>query len=211
MSPTMGRVVSGRRVRRGVGLVELLAALAISAALLVAVGVAVDSSFKAYAINQSHASMLQRARLAMHRITSYIRTTSQHRPDDDGVLAEFELGLVCEGSSIRMLLTDATGVIFRQSGSQLQFVNFHIEGGTLVEDSSNVLLHGVNDGDFRITFEPMRSAAQIRTGDPAYDQLKRASIVLTVRNAAESTATGEQRNASPVTVSTSVMPRRNFW
>jgi len=200
-----------RRVRRGVGLVELLVALAISAALLTAVAVAVDTSFKAYAVNQSQAQLLQRARLALHRMVAYVRTTTQHRPDDDAVLDTFEQGLVCNASSMRMLLTDTTGVIFRQSNNQLQMVNFHIEGNVLVEDSTATLLNGVGTNDFRIVFEPMRSAAQIRSGNPAYDQLKRASILLTVRPSSNTTTTGEEANSAPVTVSTSVMPRRNFW
>jgi len=200
-----------RRGRRGVGLVELLVALAISAALLTAVAVAVDTSFKAYAVNQSQAQLLQRARLALHRMVAYVRTTTQHRPDDDAVLDSFEQGLVCNASSIRMLLTDTTGVIFRQSNNQLQMVNFHIEGNVLVEDSTATLLNGVGANDFRIVFEPMRSAAQIRSGNPAYDQLKRASILLTVRPSTNTSTTGEEANSAPVTVSTSVMPRRNFW
>jgi prepilin-type N-terminal cleavage/methylation domain-containing protein len=198
-----------RRQRRGMGLVELLIALSISAALLTATAVAVDASFYAYGVNQSQTVLAHRARVAMHRIVTYIRSTSEHRPDNDDPIDDFEAGIVCNDSAIRMLLTDTSGVIFRQQGTQLLMVPFNIVGGALVEGAPNVMLNGVNPGDFTITFEPQRSAEQIRTGQPEYDQLKRASIRLTLRP--DNQLAGDDRNAQPVTISTSVMPRKNFW
>jgi prepilin-type N-terminal cleavage/methylation domain-containing protein len=200
-----------RRRHRGVGLPELLIALAISAALLTATAVAVDASFKAYGVNQSQAQLAQRVRVAMHRITTYIRTTAEHRPDNDEPIDDFVDGTVCTDTAIRMMTGEDTGVIFRQAGDTLQMVPFTIVGGALVEGQPNALLRGVQAGDFSITFEPMRSARQIRLGRPEYDQLKRASILLTLRPDASTVVAGEERIAEPVTLSTSVMPRKNFW
>ena len=202
---------ASRARRRGLGLPELLIALSISAALLTATAVAVDASFKAYAVNQSQAALAQRVRVAMHRIVSTIRTTALHRPDNDAPIDEFEDGLVCTDSAIRMLTGEDRGVIFRQSGDALLLVPFTIVGGALVEGAPNTLLKGVQAGDFTVTFEPMRSARQMRLGRPEYDQLKRASILLTLRPSTTTVVAGEEADAEPVTLSTSVMPRKNFW
>jgi prepilin-type N-terminal cleavage/methylation domain-containing protein len=204
------------RRRRGVSLVELLVALSISAALLTAVAIAVDASFKGYAINQSQAQLMQRARLSLNRMMTYIRSTTEHLPDDDDAQDDFENGLVTQASAIRMItkVTDAThseGVIFRQTGNELQMVPFTIVGTTLTEGTARTLLMGVGANDFRITFEPQRSAQAAKTGSK-YDQLRRASIVLTIHPSATTAVTGEDANAAQsVTLSTSVMPRRNIW
>jgi Tfp pilus assembly protein PilW len=194
-----------------VGLVELLIALAISAILLTSVAVAVDASFKAYAANQSQAQLTQRTRLALNRIVTYIRSTTDHRPDDDAAQDQFESGLVTTCGSIRMLLDASKGVIFRQSGDELQMVPFEISGNTLTEGAARTLVQGVGTNDFRITFEPQRSAAAIKTGSTGYDQLKRASIVLTAHPTATTALKGEQAQDISVTQSVSIMPRRNIW
>jgi len=193
-----------------VGLVELLVALAISAALLTSVAVAIDASFKAYAANQTNAQLMQRARLAMNRITTYIRATTEHLPDDDTAQDEFESGLITQASAIRMMLDETNGVIFRQAGQQLQMVPFAISGSVLSEGTPHVLLEGVGSGDFTIRFEPQRSTQSAKVGG-RYDQLKRASISLTIRPTAKTTTTGESASGESVTLSTSVMPRRNIW
>lgn len=192
------------------GLVELLVALAISAALLTSVAVAVDASFKAYAVNQNQSQLMQRARLAMNRMTSYIRATSQHLPDDDTAQTQFEEGFITHAGAIRMMLDSTNGVIFRQANNQLQMVPFTIAGSTLTEGTAHVLLQGVKTGDFDITFEPQRSAEAIKTGG-VYDQLRRASIILTVRPDASTTLSGETDPDQSVTISASVMPRNNIW
>lgn len=196
--------------RRGVGLVELLVALAISAALLTSVAVAIDASFKAYAANQTDAQLMQRARLAINRMVAYIRSTTDHLPDDDDAQTAFENGLVTQASAIRMLLNDTSGVIFRQSGDELQMVPFTIAGNVLTEGTARTLLKGVGAGDFRITFEPQRSAQAVKIG-AKYDQLKRASISLTLRTHADTAVSGEQSDRGAVTLNMSVMPRRNIW
>ena len=140
-----------RHRRRGVGLPELLVALAISAALLTATAVAVDASFKAFGVNQSQAALAQRIRVAMHRIVTYIRTTSEHRPDNDDPIEDFEGGIVCTDSAIRMMTGEDKGVIFRQDGDSLLMVPFTIVAGAMVEGPPNTLLKGVRAGDFTVT------------------------------------------------------------
>lgn len=202
--------LKSRHRHHGVGLVELLIALSISATLLTAVAIAVDASFKGYAINQSQAQLMQRARLTMNRITTYIRGTTEHLPDDDDAQTDFENGLITQASAIRMMLDATNGVIFRQSGDQLQFVPFTVAGNVLTEGTPRTLLDGVGPNDFVITFEPQRSAQAAKTG-ANYDQLKRASIVLTIRPSAATALKGEEAQSQSVTLSTSIMPRRNIW
>jgi prepilin-type N-terminal cleavage/methylation domain-containing protein len=199
-----------RHRRRGVGLIELLVALAICAALLTAVGVAMDASFKAYGIDESQAQLMERSRLAMNRMLTYIRSTNQHLPDDDASQTNFQNGLITKASSIRMMIDATHGIIFRQSGTTLQAVSFTINGAALTEGTSRTLLNGVNAGDFTITFEPQRSAEAIKTGGK-YDQLKRASITLTVRAATATAVTGEEVQNQSITLSGAVMPRPNMW
>lgn len=197
--------------RKGIGLVELLVAMAISAALLTSVAMAVNASFKAYAVNQSQGQLMQRARMAMNRMVTYIRATNEHRPDDDAALDNFESGLITSAGSIRMMLDSTSGMIFRQTGNELQMVPFSVAGNTLTEGNPRTLLHGVGTSDFRITFEPQRSAVSVKTGSPTYDQLKRASIVLTVRPTSNTSVKGEEQQGQTVTLSASIMPRKNIW
>ena len=58
--------------------------------------------------------------------------------------------------------------------------------------------------------EPMRSALSVRTGGP-YDRLMRATILVTIRTAGNAADVNEKVAAQEVTLSTSVMPRRNVW
>lgn len=199
--------------RHGVGLVELLVALSISAAVLTAVAVATDASFKAYGANQREAQLMQRARVAMHRITTYIRGTDLHLPDDDDAQELFEKGQIATASAIRMMVSSSQGVIFRQQDNELQMVPFTIAGNVLTEGTARTLLTGVGTGDFQITFEPQRSAQAVKIGGLSAncDQLKRASIILTVRTDASTSAAGEGTQDAAVTLSASVMPRKNIW
>ncbi|MBT8486460.1 MAG: prepilin-type N-terminal cleavage/methylation domain-containing protein [Phycisphaerales bacterium] len=76
----MNRVSRAPRRRRGFNLVELLIALAISAALLSATMVALDASFMAYQATTEVASTHTIGRLAMHRILTLIRTGTEFAP-----------------------------------------------------------------------------------------------------------------------------------
>jgi len=97
---------------RGVGLIELLVALAISATLLTAVAVATDTSFKAYAINEEQATLTQRARLTTHRILTYIRTSKEHQPVSSAAISSFSTGHKVTDTGISM---------FTEDGKQLDF------------------------------------------------------------------------------------------
>jgi len=190
-----------RRRHRGLGLAELLVALAISAAVLTAVAVATDASFTAYKVNQENAALMQRARLAMYRILSEIRTSDTHSPITASLSTTFQTGVAVTDTGIKMY--DDNDVLrtysFDSANSRL-LVN--------INGSSHVLAEGVQA--FRVKFEPMKSAASVRSGG-VYDLLKRATITLTVRTNAATSASSETTGDQTVTISSSVMPRRNLF
>jgi hypothetical protein len=70
------------------------------------------------------------------------------------------------------------------------------------------LLEGVTD--FKVKLEPMRSQESIKTGG-GYDLLRRVTIELTVRTTSKSASRTETTENQTVTLSASVMPRRNIW
>jgi type II secretory pathway pseudopilin PulG len=89
---------------RGLGLIEMMLAMAISAAVLTAVATALDVSFRSYAVNQENTILMHRARLAMHRITTDIRTTTAHTPPLGSVAEQdFKAGRIATADSIVML------------------------------------------------------------------------------------------------------------
>jgi prepilin-type N-terminal cleavage/methylation domain-containing protein len=189
------------RFRRGVGLVELMIALAISAALLTAVAMALDASFKAYRINQEQSSLTQRARLATHRVLTSIRQSDAHAPYTGALLANFALGQVINDSGIQMYDDASNLIVFRYDDPNDRLIMR--TGGV-----DRTLLEGVTQ--FNVTIEPMRSATSIRTGG-SYDLLARATILLTLRTNDSTSMNTETTGDQTVTISSSVMPRRNVW
>jgi hypothetical protein len=185
------------------GLVELLVALAISAALLTSVAVALDASFKAYAINQQQAQLMQRARLAMNRIVTFIRSTDTHAPPSDAAWNSFKTGHIVEDSGIEMMLDATNGISFQQTGDRLEMVPFTMNAGVQTYGTARVLLDGVGAGDFLIRFQPLEGST--------VPKLKRATITLTLRPSAGTTLNAEAPQSDPVTLSTSIMPRKNLW
>jgi prepilin-type N-terminal cleavage/methylation domain-containing protein len=80
VSPTSLTILLRPRRRRGFNLVEMLIALAITAALLSATMVALDASFMAYQTTTEVASTHTVSRLAMLRLMTLIRTGQEFGP-----------------------------------------------------------------------------------------------------------------------------------
>jgi prepilin-type N-terminal cleavage/methylation domain-containing protein len=187
--------------RRGVGLVELLIALAISALLLTATAVAVDASFKAYANNQEESSLLQQGRMALNRLVTSIRTSDTHAPTDPKLLTNFKNGAKVTGSAIAMFQEDGTNIIYRYDAAKQQLI-------AEVNGKPYILARGVLA--FQVTMEPMRSEDALRTGS-SYDLLRRANILITIHTTDQTAQASETTGKHPVTLSVSVSPRRNSW
>ena len=204
MSPlrhhTARRAPSGRR--RGLAVIELLIALAIGSMILVTVAYCVDAAFRAYSINQEQSDLMQRSRLAMHRVLTAIRTTDAHEPADALAKAAFESGIVVTDKGIKM--TDAHEKPVR--------FDFDPANGTLIATDPSgteyVLLRGVEA--FEVKLEPMRTQQSTRTGG-VYDRLLRATVRLTVRTSGNAADVDETVAAQRVTLSSSAVPRRNVW
>jgi hypothetical protein len=185
-----------------VGLVELLLALSICAALLTAVAVAIDAAFKSYETNQEQAALTQRARLTMYRLLTTIRTAAEHQPKTAVLAASFAAGATVTDTGIRLFDSNDQQVdfVFDAPSRELRL----IEGG-----NTHVLLYGVQT--FQIKMEPMRSAQSIKTGSMSYDKLMKSTILLTVGSDAKTFSASETTGRQTVTISSSVMPRRNVW
>jgi prepilin-type N-terminal cleavage/methylation domain-containing protein len=187
--------------RRGVGLIELLLALAISALLLTATAVAVDASFKAYANNQEESSLLQQARMALNRVVTSIRTSDTHAPIAPAQLVDFRAGLLATDKGIGMIQEDGTDIVYRHDAAKKQLI-------AEVKGKTYIVARGVET--FTVTMEPMRSDEALRTGS-SYDLLRRANILITLRTTAQTAQSSETTGKHPVTLSVSVTARRNSW
>lgn len=186
---------------RGIGLIELLVALSISAALLTATAVAIDASFKAYAINQEQSDLTQRSRLAIYRMTTMIRQTKLHAPHTATLAGNFAGGATVTDSGIDMFDLNGQAITYTYDATKKQLLA--VIGGT-----SHVMCDGVEA--FTVRMEPMRSTDSIKTGG-GWDLMKRASLVLTVKTTSHTSVEGEGVGKQTVTMSASVMPRRNAW
>jgi hypothetical protein len=196
-----GQLKTCRPRRAGIGLVETLIALSIAAALLTATAAAIDASFKAYEVNQEQSLLMQRARLAIHRILTQIRVTAEHGPHDSSLNGNFAAGTVVTDTGIEMFDADDVLYVFCHDEDTKQ-LTLEVDG------QHHVLLEGVED--FEVKLEPMRSPTSIKTGG-GYDLLKRATILLTVKTSSATSLDNETTGNQTVTLSSSVMPRRNVW
>ena len=191
-----------RRSPAAMAVIELLIALSIGSMVLVAVAYCVDAAFRAYSINQEQSDLMQKSRLAMHRILTAVRTTDAHAPVDATAKLGFEMGLVVTDKAIDMI-----DVYNRHVGFEYDPAN-----GTLIATDKSgteyVLLRGVEN--FEVKFEPMKTQQSLRTGGP-YDRLLRATVRLTVRTTGNSVDVDETVAAQRVTLSSSAVPRRNVW
>ena len=192
----------GRSRHRGVGLVELLVALSISAALLTAVAVATDSSYKAYAINEEQSNLMQRGRLGLNRLITYIRTCKEHQPLNAAQIADFTDGATVTDTGFSML--NAAGEqIDVEYNATTQCILITRDGG-----DAHVLARGVLA--FQVKMEPMKSAASMRAGGD-HDLLRRATVLITLQTNGSFADINETEDRQVVTLSSSVMPRRNAW
>src|SRR4051812_16727159 len=141
--------------RRGVGLIELLLALSISALLLTATAVAVDASFKAYANNQEESSLLQQSRMALNRVITSIRTSDTHAPIGAAQLVDFKEGMMATDNGIGMIQEDGTDIVYRHDAAKKQLI-------ASVKGKAYVVARGVET--FTVTMEPMRSEEALRIG-----------------------------------------------
>lgn len=205
-----------RRVRRrGLSLVELLIALAIISALLTATGVALDVSFKAYAIATQSASTQSSSRLLTNRLLTNIRNAVSHAPLDmttadvadgavlvnDTLIESPFIGFIDRnGDTIRLTWYDDTtptpADATTPGPNELWMRRTPVSGATITEQP---VLKGVTE----CTFSMQRG----KDGDGIY-VLRRATFDFTVEAGDDSTLQIEAGNVPPVRVIASTKPRR---
>jgi hypothetical protein len=181
-------------------MVELLIALSITASLLTATAVAVDAAFRAYHVNQEQALLTSKGRVALAVLTTQVRGTKLHAPYTPALSSSFATGATVTDTGLSMYDEDGRLLTFRHDATTKRLL-------LVTPTGTYVMARGVDS--FTVTLEPMRSAQSVRTGG-GWDLLKRATFQITVRTA-DAAGPGESVGKQALTMSASVMPRRNAW
>jgi prepilin-type N-terminal cleavage/methylation domain-containing protein len=193
------------RRRRGLSLVEMLVALAISAALLTATMVAIDTSFKAYAIAAESASTQTATRMVINRLLTLVRTSTAHAPVDEtdplptGATVTFN-GTLVESSFLEVVHPDGDlyTITWDSANEQLMLTQTPASGGTI---TTQPILGGVTDCTFQLSR---------RRDNDGYWQLERGSIDFTVEADDDASLDLEVGDVPPVRVIASTKPRRVY-
>jgi prepilin-type N-terminal cleavage/methylation domain-containing protein len=175
------------RFRRGFSLIEMLIALAISAALLTASLAALDASFKSYKVTSESASTHVVSRIVMQRIMAMIRTGKEFGPFPADVLDSAQNPLVSTFIEFVSLDDAATGRrqitrIERRVGisspHELWYRLLTYQGGQLVDTQERPLIKNLRDVLFTLEYDvgPRLTRATVdMTIQP--DDLQDAAIV----------------------------------
>ena len=180
------------RGRRGFSLVEMLIALSICSALLVATFAALTASFRAYQATTEQASTHVVARVIMHRIMAMVRNGVDFGPIPDDARERYVIGdemifVDNDGREIEVRLDRPTSALLMKVGS----------------GSEQLLLEGVRGpldgtGAFILEFE---------NGT----KLVRASFDLTVDADDNASVAIEGDEVVPIRLVGSTAPRRLIW
>ena len=212
----------GRSARnRGVSLIELLIALAISAMLLTATAVALDASFRAYADAAEQASAQAATRMVVNRLLTLVRTSTAHGPlsaqsattmqitdPDDGttlytatIPASTLSGNTTTGPYIELI--DPTGqdikIVHLQYTNNVGVAKQELWMVNLTTQKSQPLIGGVTGA----TFSCLR-----RKDAEGLWILERGTMDLTIQPGADATLTMEHGHPTPIRVIASTMPRK---
>jgi hypothetical protein len=172
-------------------------ALAISAIVLVASATAIDASFRSYSINQEQSDQLQKARIAMFRITTQIRTTAAQQPISNGCKNAFNSGVMTTDTGISMIDVNGKTWTYSYDSVNSQVVCTDGSGHTYP------VVRGVQQ--FTVKFEPLLS------GSTNSYVCMRGTILITVNTSGSSHDIMGSVAGQSVTLSTSVMPRQNIY
>ncbi len=189
---------------RGLSIVELLMALAISAMLLTATTLAIDASFKAYASAAQTASTQTSTRMVTHRLLAMLRNSSAHEPmtlayaqsvdaaatqTNDIIEANFMELVDSESRRIRVRWDSAT--------QQLWVDRLNLISGTVTD--SQPILDNVSNARFM---------TNTRLDSDGVIVLERGSMDLTVQIQRDDTLTIESDDLPPLRIVASTKPRR---
>lgn len=194
---TNGATKNGSKKSRnkGLSLVEMLVSLAITALLLTATMVAIDASFKAYAVAAETASTQTATRMVVNRLLTLIRTSTAHGPvlgaDPGETIASSYLELIDpEGNFIRVEYRDAVDEIW-------------VIITPFPHDTSVPVAQPLLSGVTACTFY-----THPRLDDDGTPVLARASIEMEVEAANDNTLAIENSETPTIKVVASTTPRR---
>jgi prepilin-type N-terminal cleavage/methylation domain-containing protein len=187
-----------QRRRRGLSLVEMLIALAISAMLLTATMVAIDASFHAYAQAAEMASTQTSTRLVTHRLLTFIRTGTAHGPLQPGGSVSLDGDIL---TSPYLELIDPNNNLLRvEYHPDTQDLWLTITPLPAGASQSQPLLSGVTAATF---------FCKRRTDDQGVLVLERATMDLTVEPAPDGSLSLEAAgHMEPLRIIASTMPRK---
>lgn len=186
--------------RRGVSLVELLLALAITAMLLTATMVALDASFRAYADAAEQAAVQTTSRMVTHRLLSLVRTSTAHGPLEPDAASDPPVTLAGDLIQSHYLeLLDPRGDIirieYRSDPRQLWLIRNPGAAGEVAQP--------VADGVLAAAFTARR-----RRNDDNLWVLERATVDLTIEASEDNTLAVENGQTPPIRIIGSTMPRK---
>ena len=201
-TPTPRRIRPYRTVRRGFNLVEMLIALAITAALLTATMVALDASFMAYQATTEEASTHTISRLIMNRMLTLIRTGREFgpfpvNPQDSLVQDDFIQFLTPNGEvlELRWVELEEALYVIRDPGGVDEEWHLLLEGVVRQDDPNN-------PGDYIRPF-----TLEYKLGRRLY----RATIDLTVVPDDNMSVTLDGDNQRVIRLVASAMPRTEVY
>ncbi len=190
------------RHRRGVSLIELLLALAITAMLLTATMVAIDVCFRSYATAAEMASAQAVTRIVTHRLLTLIRTSTAHGPlvPDGSTTPPVTLnGQTIESHYIELLDRDDNLVrVEYDANAQELWLTITPNAGAGTPQT-HPLIGGVTNCQFY---------AQRRQDDNGFWVLNRGTMDLTVEPGRDATLGIENGNNTPIRMIASTMPRK---
>ncbi|MDZ4830248.1 MAG: prepilin-type N-terminal cleavage/methylation domain-containing protein [Phycisphaerae bacterium] len=184
------------RARRGFNLVELLMALAISAALLSATMVALNACFISYQATTEEASTHTVARLVMHRVLTLVRTGTSFGP-----LPEDALDNLTSGDEIQFTNTQQQAVVISFDSTQGAIL-MSVDGA-----AARIILRGVQR-----TLAP--DGAEVSAFTMEWDQgtrLYRVTLDVTVVGDDSLTTKLDEGLVKPIRLVASAMPRSETW
>ncbi|QDU34944.1 hypothetical protein KS4_30210 [Poriferisphaera corsica] len=193
--------------QRGLSLVEMLVSLAITAMLLTATMVAIDTSFRAYASAAESASTQASTRMVINRLLMMIRNSTAHGPLTLTEAKDFDTNATQEESTITsnfLEMIDPKGRLIRieHNASENTLYLRVDQNGNFTYDNSELaqpLLSGVEKAAFY---------TKHRINDEGIYQLERGSIDLSVVPDRDNTLAIESASQSTIRVIASTMPRR---
>ncbi len=190
------------RRRRGLSLVEVLIALAITSVLLTATMVALDASFRSYATATDQAASQAATRMVVNRLLTLIRTSSAHGPLEPDAAANPPVTLDAASNVITSnffeLMEEGGNLIrveYRAESDQLWLIRTPADSVVAEEQP---LLDDVTEAQFFL---------RRRENSDGLLVLERATLDITVQPTADPTLYIERSSDAPIRVVASTLPR----